>query len=309
MFCYGNKESWYKKIVPSGMLPAVQIDGQTITESDEIVEALESTFGPLNGQSMNDDNVKANRKLERELFSAWCQWLCYQARSENQENGAKNQFISIAKKVERQLEKTQGPYFLDEFGTSDLIFVPYVERMNASLFYFKGYDLRKEHPKLGQWFDAMETRECYRGSQSDFITHAHDLPPQMGGCYFKFGTQFIEQSNLVDNGPYLDVVSEVNPVSYPEQPLSKEEAAFKVIKHHESISKVNPYGAKAFDSGMRAALTYMLTGKVCSNIDQNSHLALRYVRDRISVPRDMNVWSAKRLRQACEDTASLIAPQ
>jgi glutathione S-transferase len=49
MFCYGNKESWYKKIVPSGMLPAVQIDGQTITESDEIVEALESTFGPLNG--------------------------------------------------------------------------------------------------------------------------------------------------------------------------------------------------------------------------------------------------------------------
>ena len=76
MFCYGNKESWYKQIVPSGMLPAVQIDGQTITESDDILLALESTFGALNGQSMEDDKVLANRQLERQLFSAWCQWLC-----------------------------------------------------------------------------------------------------------------------------------------------------------------------------------------------------------------------------------------
>ena len=65
MFCYGNKESWYKKIVPSGMLPAVQIDGETITESDDILVSLENVFGAINGQSMNDDNVIANRKLER----------------------------------------------------------------------------------------------------------------------------------------------------------------------------------------------------------------------------------------------------
>ena len=72
MFCYGNKESWYKKIVPSGMLPAVQIDGKTITESDDILIALELIFGALNGQSMDDENVIDNRNLERQLFSAWC---------------------------------------------------------------------------------------------------------------------------------------------------------------------------------------------------------------------------------------------
>lgn len=27
MFCYGEKEPWFKKIVPSGMLPALSIDG------------------------------------------------------------------------------------------------------------------------------------------------------------------------------------------------------------------------------------------------------------------------------------------
>ena len=36
---------------------------------------------------------------------------------------------------------------------------------------------------MSAWFDAMETRETYRGTQSDYHTHAHDLPPQMGGCY------------------------------------------------------------------------------------------------------------------------------
>lgn len=185
---------------------------------------------------------------------------------------------------------------MDEFGTSDVIFAPYIERMNSSLFYYKGYDMRKEHPIIGQWFDAMETRECYRGTQSDFSTHAHDLPPQMGGCYFKYGSQYIEQSKLVDQGPFKDVTQEVNPVSYPEEPLSKEEAAYRVIKHREALGKVNPYGQTAFDSGMRAALTHMLTDRKCSNINKNSHLALRYVRDRISVPRDMNIWSAKRLR-------------
>jgi glutathione S-transferase len=118
----------------------------------------------------------------------------------------------------------------------------------------------------------------------------------MGGCYFTYGSQFIEQSNLVNQGPFKNVTQEVNPASYPEQTLSKEEAAYRVIKHHEALSKVNPYGQAAFDSGMRAALTYMLTDKKCTDINKNSHLALRYVRDRISVPRDMNIWSAKRLR-------------
>ena len=72
---------------------------------------------------------------------------------------------------------------------------------------------------------------------------------------------------------------------------------------------MNPYGNEAFDSGMRAALTYLLTGKACPNLKINSHSALRYVKDKVSVPGDMSIWAAKRFRQACEDTASQIAPQ
>ena len=41
MVCFGEKESWYRRLVPSGMLPALEIDGRLITESDRIIEALE----------------------------------------------------------------------------------------------------------------------------------------------------------------------------------------------------------------------------------------------------------------------------
>ena len=46
MFCYGEKEAWFKRLVPSGMLPALALDGQLITESDRILLVLEAAFGP-----------------------------------------------------------------------------------------------------------------------------------------------------------------------------------------------------------------------------------------------------------------------
>ena len=51
MRCYGSKEAWFLRLVPSGMLPALDLDGRLITESDEILLQLEATFGPL-GQPM-----------------------------------------------------------------------------------------------------------------------------------------------------------------------------------------------------------------------------------------------------------------
>ena len=62
MFCYGEKEHWYKKIVPSGMLPALDLDGEIITESDSILAKLERAFGPLYAK-MEEPKVKKLRHL------------------------------------------------------------------------------------------------------------------------------------------------------------------------------------------------------------------------------------------------------
>ncbi|NJO20879.1 MAG: glutathione S-transferase, partial [Spirulinaceae cyanobacterium RM2_2_10] len=128
MFCYGQKEVWYKRKVPSGMLPALELDGQLVTESDDILLVLEGAFGSLY-RGMEDREVLPLRRLERLLFRAWCAWLCYPARSPRDEQRNREQFVTVVHQVEAALASTPGPFFLSEFSTADLVFVPYVERM------------------------------------------------------------------------------------------------------------------------------------------------------------------------------------
>ncbi len=303
MFCYGEKENWYKRKVPSGMLPALELDGRIITESDDILIALEREFKPL-GWGMEDAIVIPLRKLERLLFRAWCSWLCYPARSEKEETRNREQFVTAVAKVEQALANTSGSYFLAEFSTVDVIFTPYVERMNASLFYYKGYSLREENPHFSAWFDAMESRSTYRGTQSDFHTHAHDLPPQMGGCWENGEPQMLLNKKRVNNGPWLGLPD----VTYPEPDNSRQEALKRVIKHRNNIIRVNPAENSLFDLALRCALTRMMTGNICLP-PPNSDSALRYLRDRISVPRDMSIYAAKRLKESLEFTAALVGDE
>ncbi len=300
MFCYGKKESWYKQKVPSGMLPAVELDGTIITESDDILIALEEVFGVLY-LGMQDPKIIPLRRLERLLFRAWCSWLCYRTMFPGQEEGNKKQFIEIVEMVEEALASTPGAYFLPEFSTADIVFIPYVERMNASLYYYKGYSLREDNPRLAAWFDALESRATYRGTQSDFHTHVHDLPPQMGGCYANGESQTRINQTRVDCGDWFKLPD----VNYPEPQNSRAEALQRVIKHRANIIKVNPAKEQLFDEALRCALTNMMTEKICTP-PPGSDAALRYLRDRINVPRDMSIYAAKRLRESLEKTAALV---
>ncbi|MBV5260079.1 glutathione S-transferase family protein [Synechococcus moorigangaii CMS01] len=299
MFCYGEKEAWYKQKVPSGMLPALELDGHMITESDDILLALEQTFGALTF-SLTDPRVLPLRRLERLLFRAWCNWLCRPPLFPGQDKEGRRKFIQVVQQVEDALAATPGPYFLEEFSVVDVIFTPYVERMNASLYYYKGYSLREENPRFAAWFAAMETRLTYRGTQSDFHTHVHDLPPQMGGCYANGEPQTLENQLKVDEGDWFGLPD----VGYPEPADAKQEALYRVIKHRRNIVKVNPANDQFFDQALRCALTTMMTGEVCEP-PQDADKALRYLRDRLNVPRDMSIYAAKHLRTALENTAKL----
>lgn len=300
MFCYGEKESWYKRKVPSGMLPAIELDGRVITESDDILIALERSFGAL-GWSMSDPAVIPLRRLERLLFRAWCAWLCYPADSAREDQRNRDQFVRIVAQVEEALSRTPGAYFLEDFGIVDVVFTPYVERMNASLYYYKGYSMREENPRLSAWFDAMESRSTYRGTQSDFHTHAHDLPPQMGGCYENDLSQTRINQMRVDRGDWYELPD----VTYSEPETSRAEALHRVVKHHQNIIRVNPANDRVIDEALRCALTFMMTSEFCQP-PAGSDVALRYLRDRISVPRDMSIYAAKRLRTALEKTAAVV---
>lgn len=66
--------------VPSGLLPAMELDGQLYTESDLIMQILEEKFPekpmmPAKG-SPSYHRAQKLMRLERQLFGAWLQWLC-----------------------------------------------------------------------------------------------------------------------------------------------------------------------------------------------------------------------------------------
>lgn len=304
MFCYGEKEASYKRLVPSGMLPALAIDGRLITESDRILFELEREFGPL---SEPISTLTTQRQLERTLFSSWCEWLCHPSRSAREEQQGQQHFEEVCMAVERELGRTAGPWFCDGFSTADVLFVPYVERMSASLFYYKGFTLRdaRRRPNLCRWFDALEQRETYLGTQSDVHTHAHDLPPQMGGCYPSGTAEQRACAARVDQGPWVGLPD--TGVEEP-PPLAAEEAASRVMQHRDNVIGAHPADARLVDEALRCALTHLLTGESPAP-PPGSDAALRYVRDRVNVPRDMSLWAARRLRQALEETAARAGAQ
>ncbi|MFN6337203.1 MAG: glutathione S-transferase family protein [Cyanobacteriota bacterium] len=312
MNCYGDKEPWYRQRVPSGMLPALELDGRLLTESDRILEALERAFGSL-GPGMTDPAVVPLRQLERDLFRAWCEWLCWPHAGPSEER-ARAQFHRVARAMEAALAARGGPFFLGAaFTTADLVFVPYVERMNASLVYYKGVSPRQEHPGIHRWLSALEQRSTYLGTQSDFHTHAHDLPPQMGGCYASGDGTQRALANRVDQGPWP-----IQPVSDPETSQSEPAdaalvALARVLKHRDTLLERNPLPLAIWDPALRCALTTLVADQEEAKgggggghpiPPAGSASGLRHLRDRISVPRDMPLHAARRLRQALEATAS-----
>jgi glutathione S-transferase len=307
MFCYGQKESWYRRLVPSGMLPALELDGQIITESDSILLALEGAFGPLR-LAMGDPQVLPLRQLERLLFRAWCQWLCVPHPRPSAEDQAAQAFDRMAAAMAGALLATPGPFLLGEISTADLVFVPYVERMGASLAYYKGYLLRRQHPAIDRWFQALEERPAYLATQSDFHTHAHDLPPQMGGCHASGSKPQRLLAAQIDQGPWpITAPVSADPETSQREPADAAAVALaRVLRHRRTL--VARYGdggdAASFDTALRCALTLLISGQACPP-SGGSAAGLRSLAQRISVPRDMPLHAARRLRQALLHTAAL----
>ena len=300
MRCYGPKEPWFLEKVPSGMLPALELNGRLITESDDILLALEQQFGPL-GMAMTAPEALELRRLERLLFQAWCIWLCSPRLRPRQQVLAREQFQDIARRFERELNRDEGPWLRGpEPQTVDLIFVPYVERMNSSLLYYKGYELRRHWPALDRWFQGLDGRSTYRGTRSDHHTHAHDLPPQMGGCYSNRSELAAQWSKRIDQGPWQGL----SDASESDQVGAAAEALGRVLRHRSVLLQQH----KGLDEfSLRCALTRLMQGTACQPT-AGAERGLRSLRDRISVPRDMGVHAARLLRQALEDTASLRGP-
>ena len=185
MRCYGDKPADFLAKVPSGLLPVIELDGKVYTESALIASLLEREFPqhtPLLPPAVSADAAAAEAlmRLERQLFSRWLGWLTRRGGDAEGRAGVQ----ACLAQVEAALGARGGPYFLGEsLSLVDITFAPFLERIAASLLYYKAFRVRGggAFPRLDAWFAAMASRPTFAAIQSDYYTHAHDLPPQLGG--------------------------------------------------------------------------------------------------------------------------------
>jgi len=195
MRCYGDKPRSFARLQPSGAIPVATIDGVTYRQSNDIMYKLEESFTEADGyrsvgwDKAETDDARRLLRLERGLFSAWMNWLT----GGDYGGMAQKSFVKALDEVERELARNGGGFFVGGRPTIvDFMYASFLERMAASLLYFKGFRFRHDpatraggdtsYPALNAWFDAMETLPSYRVTKSDYYTHCWDLPPQLGGC-------------------------------------------------------------------------------------------------------------------------------
>jgi len=185
MNCYGNKPREFLQLQPNGQIPVAIIDGRVYGSSNDILSVLDSAF-PDHKSLAPSDSSKAREllRLEQTLAGAWLGWL----RSTGGGSGKQYMEDTLAD-VERALKESGGPFFMGKDVTIvDVQFLSFLERMSASLLYYKGFVIRvpkgesSSYPAINKWFDALEERPSYQVTKSDYYTHAWDLPPQLGGC-------------------------------------------------------------------------------------------------------------------------------
>jgi len=244
MNCYGDKPFDFLAKNPMGLLPVAEFDGRMVTDSNSILDEIEARFPDKKrlvppGQ---EAEVAQLLRLERELFGAWFSWL----RSPGSDARNRMAFIEVLEEVERRLGvHADGPFFLGaEVSMPECHFASFLERMAASLAYFKGFQMRQnlKFPNLEAWFKALEARDSYKGLAGDFYTHAHDLPPQVGGC--AFNGEHKDYQEAIDGASWrlpLPVDESATPLeplllnTAAESEAARREAARKLISNRKGV--------------------------------------------------------------------------
>jgi hypothetical protein len=77
----GDKPPEFLAKVPSGLIPVIELNGRLMTESADIMRAIEDAFpehSPLLPLAGTPERQRAEGllRLERRLFSDWLSWLC-----------------------------------------------------------------------------------------------------------------------------------------------------------------------------------------------------------------------------------------
>lgn len=313
MSCYGSKSEEFLKLVPTGLLPVIQLDGVVVTESMDIMFLLEETFQtPYRKLIPTDDNHKMQAfhrymKLERVFTGAWLNCLRGPQALTRKGTEAVHQILDM---LDKCLEEYSGPFFYpgDEPSFIDINFATILERSRSALRYWRNLEVTEGRPRLGRWFEAWEQWDPAIYLRSDDWTHIGALPPQIGPIRF-----FQSRADISLN---IDVERSMHILNDGlDGKLARDQAGAAVCRNHMLVVKdaIMGVGVPGQDHGhvdtAFRIMTHVLLDpealgaselRIRKEIPRSSWAivgnSLRFERSRCCAPRDMSVLA---MRQFC----------
>ena len=114
------------------------------------------------GMHFDDELMQLEQRVQRDWFSL----VFYPVQDETLEN-AKQAFLETMQVVNDHLGATRGPWFggQSEPSVIDIIFIPMMERIEASILYWRNVKLRGVFPNIDAWLMAWEERAFLHGDK------------------------------------------------------------------------------------------------------------------------------------------------
>lgn len=333
MRCYGKKSPEFLKLVPSGLLPVIVLDGQVITESLDIMFEIEQQFpgDPYQKSLPVDDNDMMQAfhrfvRLERVMAGAWLNML---RGPQLRPKLAIEQFNTTMDLVDSALGEFGGEFFLSTNaegpGFVDILFIGFLERIQSSVAYWRNLDLLEGNSRrrLKAWVVAMEAWEPYANHRSDDKTHILALPPQFGPVKFTKEREAI--STLIDRRRSLLILNDG-----PEGAEWRLKAAEAMVRNGDLIVKDAVRGAQGtpadeeyVDVAFRILATALvdpgpgkleeLEGILLSSIPESARkvvaAGMQFERERCCTPRDMPVLAMEQFAGVMNWGAAILDPQ
>lgn len=151
---------------------------------------------------------------------------------------SKPQLENALKLTEEALGEFSGPFFLRyEPSFVDINFSSILERMSATVKYFRNWDVSEGRPNLTAWYAAMKNWESARYIAADAFSSANSIPPQVGAV------SFMRERNYVSLG--VDASRSLHmPNDGPESQQLREEAAERLCTNLNAVVEDARKGAQ-----------------------------------------------------------------
>lgn len=171
-----DKPQWFLDISPNGQVPIlITENGNTLFESDAIIEYIDDEFGSLELNLSNEDKAleRAWSYLGAKYYLTQCGTMSSKDKESFEERSAK--FEQVFKKVEEQLTGSSKFFKSDTLSKVDIAWLPLLHR-SAIITEHSGYDFLCGLPKVQAWQKALlSTGLAEKSVAEDFVARFSDF--------------------------------------------------------------------------------------------------------------------------------------